>query len=407
MKKKRIISWVVRIVLFAVILTVGTAAALVTGESQGLAMADLSAAPVQAVTTGVQGKVLYADVKGETAAGIYRSEDKGRTWQFVSASPSPALNALTVHPLNSQVVFAGSDGGPVSTTNNLWRSDDGGRTWRKFFLSLPASPDGIVPAVNVLAVDPHQPGLLYVGTDGQGVYSFDVGSDGYGYTLVGDVSLYDAHVKGLVVSSDSRVYALTNNGLFVNSGEKWQKLESLPELPISLAVAPSDPKVLYAGAPSSGLYRSTDGGQNWKSVSAGLDRIPGAALRITALTIDAENPERVVAATAYGLGSHLAGGGVYESLDGGEQWRKLGEAENLVEQLNLTNSSVVAATNKGLVTYGEPVQPASPVIPIPALQPLANPNGLQIGILILTVALAGLVLVGRLEWLRGQLQARV
>jgi hypothetical protein len=115
----------------------------------------------------------------------------------------------------------------------------------------------------------------------------------------------------------------------------------------------------------------------------------------------------VVAATAYGLGSHLAGGGVYESLDDGEQWRKLGETENLVEQLNLTNGSVVAATSKGLVTYGEPVQPASPVIPIPALQPLANPNGLQIGILILTVALAGLVLVGRLEWLRGQLQARV
>lgn len=408
MKKERMLNWGVRVILFAVILTLGTAAALVTGESQGLAMADLSTASVQAVTSAAQDNVLYADVKNEaTETGIYRSDDKGRTWQLVSASPGPALNALAVHPVNNQVVFAGAEGGPLATTNNLWRSDDGGRTWRKFFLSLPASPDGIIPAVKALAVDPHQPGLLYVGTDGQGVYSFDVGADGYGYTLVGDVSLYDAHVKGLVVSNDSQVYALTNNGLFVNSGDKWHRLETLPELPISLAVAPGDSSVLYAGTPSSGVYRSTDGGQSWESVSAGLDLMPGASLRVTALTVDAENPMRVIVATAYGVGSQLAGGGVYESLDGGEQWRKLGETENLVEQLNLSDGAVVAVTSKGLVTYGESAFAASPAMPIPALQPLANPNGLQIGILILTVIMAGLALVGRLEWLRGKLQARV
>lgn len=407
MKKERMLNWSVRVVLFVIILTLGTAAALVAGESQGLAMADLSTASVQAVTTGAQDNVLYADVKGEdTKSGIYRSEDKGRTWQLVSTSPSPALNTLAVHPVNNQVVFAGAEGGPLATTNNLWRSDDGGRTWRKFFLSLPASPDGIIPAVKALAIDPQHPGLLYVGTDGQGVYSFDVGTDGYGYTLVGDVSLYDAHVKELVISSDSQVYALTNNGLYVNSGDKWQKLETLPELPVSLAVAHSNPKVLYAGMPSSGLYRSTDGGQNWQPVSAGLDLAPGSSLRVTALTVDVENPDRIVAATAYGLGSQLAAGGVYESLDGGEQWRKLGEARNLVDELNLTNDVVVAVTGQGLVTYGEAFSPANPVIPIPALQPLANPNGLQIGILILTIVMAGLALVGRLEWLRGQLQAR-
>lgn len=407
MKKKRVLNWLIRVVLFAVILTVGTAAALVAGESQGLAMADLSAAPVQALTGGVESRVLYADVTGKTAAaGIYRSDDKGRTWQLVGSSPSPVLNALAVHPVNNQVIFAGAEGGPLATTNNLWRSDDGGRTWRKFFLSLPASPDGLIPAVTALAVDPAKPGLLYVGTAGQGVYSFDVGADGSGYTLVGDVSLYDAHVKGLVIGRDSRVYALTNDGLFVNAGDKWRKLEKLPELPVSLAVAPSDPQVLYAGTPSSGVYRSTDGGQNWQAVSAGLDPVPGASLRVTALAVDADNPERVVAATAYGIGSQLAAGGVYESLDGGQQWRKLGEAQYLVSQLNLTDGAVVAATAKGLVTYGEPAPAASPVIPIPALQPLANPNGLQIAILILTVIMAGLALVGRLEWLRGQLQAR-
>jgi photosystem II stability/assembly factor-like uncharacterized protein len=272
----------------------------------------------------------------------------------------------------------------------LWRSDDGGQTWRKFFLSLPANPDGLIPSVTALATDPQQPGALYVGTAGQGVYRFDVGADGQGYSLVGDVSLYNAHIKGLVVGSDSRVYALTNKGLFANTGASWTELETLPEAAVSLAVAPADPQILYAGTPSSGVYRSGDGGQSWV--------VPGVALRVSALTVDEQNPERVVVATAYGLGSQLAGGSVYESLDGGAQWHKLGETEAVVEKLNINGGTVYAATGKGLMQYGEPGE-TRVVIPVPALQPLANPNGLQLAILLLTVVMAGLALVGRTEWL--------
>jgi hypothetical protein len=223
--------------------------------------------------------------------------------------------------------------------------------------------------------------------------------------LVGDVSLYSAHVNGLVVGPDSRVYALTTNGLFVNKGGNWDKLETAPEIPISLVVAPWNPQTLYAGTPSTGAYRSTDGGQSWNSISDGLDMVPGVALRVTALAVDDQNPDRLVVATAYGLGSQLTGGGVYESFDGGDKWHKLGEAEDVVNKLSLDGPAVYAATARGLARYGEPVEVANPVvIPIPALQPLANPNGLQVGILILTVLMAGLVLVGRIEWLPRQSQ---
>jgi photosystem II stability/assembly factor-like uncharacterized protein len=400
MRQRRFLNWLVRIGLFSLILTLGTATALVVGETQGLAMADLSETPVQVLTTSAQNEVLYTSLTGDSStAGIYRSDDRGRTWELVSSGPSASLKALVVHPSNEQVLFAGTEGGPVATTNNLWRSDDGGRTWRKFFLSLPANPDGVIPAVTALAADPKQAGVLYVGTAGQGVYRLDVGPEGQGYTLVGDVSLYNAHVKGLVVGSDSRVYALTNNGLFANSGGNWDKVETLPEMPISLAVAPADPQILYAGTPSSGAYRSTDGGQSWESISDGLDLAPGVALRVTALTVDEQNPERVVVATAYGLGSQLAGGGVYESLNGGDTWSKLGEAENVVDKLTLNGQAIYAATSRGLARYGQPVEITSPVVPIPALEPLANPNGLQVAILILTVIMAGLALVGRTEWL--------
>lgn len=401
MNRKRVLNWLIRIGLFAVILTIGTAAALVAGETQGMAMADLSDAPVQVLTSPAEGHALYANVSGDTSgAGIYRSDDKGLTWQAVSTGPGVPLNALAVHPTNEQVLFAGSGGGPVVSTSNLWRSDDSGHTWRRFYLSLPANPDGLIPAVTALATDVRQPGVLYVGTAGQGVYRFDVGADGQGYTLVGDVSLYDAHVKGLVIDPNSQVYALTNEGLFVNAGGDWDKLETLPEVAVSLAVTSSDAQILYAGTPSSGVYRSTDGGQSWESVSAGLDMAPGVALRVTALAVDDENPEQVAVATAYGLGSQLAGGSIYQSFDGGAAWTKLGDTQEVVEKLSLNGGVVYAATSKGLTYYGELSIGNQPVIAVPELQPLLNPNGLQLAILLLTVVMAGLALVGRAEWLR-------
>ncbi|GAB4535194.1 MAG: hypothetical protein Kow0063_19230 [Anaerolineae bacterium] len=391
---------VVRITLFAVILGAGTMAALVTGETPGLALTDMSGASVHAIATATQSEVIYAGmVGGPQPTGIYRSDDNGHTWQMISSGPGVAVNALAVHPANDAIVYAGTSGGPAATTYSLWRSTNGGQTWRSFTLGLPADAYGMLPGVTALAVDPDQPGVLYVGTDGQGVYRFDEGRNSY--ELIGGVSLYNAHVTGLVVSPDSRVYALTSDGLFVTNGYDWQKIETLPELAVSLAVAPNDPQVLYAGGSSMGAFRATDGGQSWEPISDGLEMIPGAALRVTALTVDEQNPEHVVAATAYGLGSRLARGGIYESRDAGLHWVKLAEADGIVKSLTLSQGMVYAATSNGLARYGEASAPAL-AITLPDLRPLANPNGVQMLILVLTITLAGLALIGRREWVSGQ-----
>jgi photosystem II stability/assembly factor-like uncharacterized protein len=260
----------------------------------------------------------------------------------------------------------------------------------------------MIPTVTALSVDPNQPGVLYVGTDGQGVYRFDEGRNSY--ELVGGVSLYNAHVNGLVVGPDSRVYALTGEGLFVSEGGAWQKLETLPELAVSLAVAPSDPQVLYAGGTSTGAFRATDGGQSWERVSNGLEIIPGVALRVTALAVDEQDTSHVVLATAYGVGSRLARGSIYESYDAGLNWAKLAEADGLVLSLTLNRSLVYAATSNGLARYGQPAAAAS-AISVPDLSPLANPTGVQMLILVMTMALAGLALVGRKEWVLGHTPA--
>lgn len=387
-----------RMGLFIVILIIGTVATLVVGEVESLARADLSNAPVRTMTATADNTAMYATLADSARPGIYRSQNNGRTWELVGSGPGVTLNTLAVHPVNQRVLYAGAAGGSVATSNNLWRSNDGGQTWQKFFLSLPGNVDGVIPAVTALAVDPYQPESLYVGTEGQGVYKFDVGREGVGYELVGGVSLYDADVTRLVIGPDSDVYALTPAGLYLSRADDdgWQKLDTVPEYPISLAVAPTDPDTIYAGVPTSGAYISTDGGRTWENIAKGLGLVPGAALRVTALTVDEADSWHVAAATAYGIGKQIAGGGIYESQDGGSSWAKLGDTDKIINELTFDDGTVHAVSEGGLVRYTTSDKPAST---IPFLDSLAQFSGLQLFMLAVTTGLGALALVGQKRWM--------
>jgi photosystem II stability/assembly factor-like uncharacterized protein len=354
------------------------------------------------MATAAHGDVIYTSmVGGPQPSGIYRSGDNGRTWQVVSPGPGTAARVLVVNPADQSVLYAGTGSGSAALTNSLWFSDNAGQTWNQFELGLPISPDGLVPGVTALAVDRSQPNVLYVGTDGHGVYRFSVEPGDYGYDLVGGISLVTAHVNGLVVGPDSAVYALTNDGLFSSDGHTWQSINPPEKSVVSLAVAPDDPRRLYAGTASTGLYRSTDGGKTWERAEQGLYMVPGVPLRITAVAVDQQNPYRVMAAAAYGLGSQITNEGIYESRDAGYTWSRLAGADSLVTQLTANQGVVYAATAGGLVRFGQAPGPTAETWLL-AARSLAHPSGTQILVLALTVILAGLVLIGRLEWLAGR-----
>jgi photosystem II stability/assembly factor-like uncharacterized protein len=391
----------VRIILFVLILSLGTTAALVVDETRGLALTDLSDASVQVMATSAQDNTMYAVLNGgRQSPGIYRSLDNGTTWQRVGSGPSSAVTALAVESKGAErpaVLYAGTAGGPLGKALPLWHSFDGGHTWQPAPLGLPASAEGQVPTITALAVDPTQPGMVYVGTDGQGIYRYDARAEMYGYELIGGLALHDAHVSKLAVGPDGRLYALTGQGLFASDGRTWQAL-SLPEAAASLAVAPNDPECLYAGGVSTGVYRSTDGGRTWERADKGIALAPGVALRVTALAIDPNNPQQVAAATAYGVGNKFAPDHIYVSKDGGYSWSKLANAESVVTQLSLEQGVAYAAGDQGLARYGQPMA-TSATVTLPRLRSLANPSGVQVLILVLTAILAALALVGRTEWL--------
>jgi photosystem II stability/assembly factor-like uncharacterized protein len=393
-KRVRILNFLTRLGLFILILGLGTMAAMMMGETKGLALADLSEASVQVMTS--EGNVLYAGLSGGSqSTGIYRNDDRGRSWQVVSSGPGMAINTLEVHPINDAILYAGTEEGPLGA-NNVWRSDDGGQTWHNFNLSMPARPDRTIPAVTAIMADPNQPGVLYIGTDGQGVYRVIEGQ--LGFELIGDMSLSDSHIKQLEFGSNRRLYAVTNAGLFAATDDIWQKIEALPEVAVSLAVASDDPQTLYAGCPTSGVYRSFDGGQTWESISNGLELIPGVALRVTALAVDERNSQHVVAGTAYGIGSRLVSDGLYESRNGGRHWRKVCDVDGLVMQIFVDQNGIFAGTTNGLVCPRQSPQ-GPPTILTPDLGQLVHPTGSQMLILVLAGGLAVLVLLGQTEWL--------
>lgn len=89
----------------------------------------------------------------------------------------------------------------------------------------------------------------------------------------------------------------------------------------AIAAVESDPRVVYAGAATGGVWKSTNAGISWAPI---FDDQPFAA--IGAIAIDPRNPDIVWVGTGEGntRNSASVGGGIFKSLDAGKSWKKLG-----------------------------------------------------------------------------------
>jgi photosystem II stability/assembly factor-like uncharacterized protein len=94
----------------------------------------------------------------------------------------------------------------------------------------------------------------------------------------------------------------------------------------AVAVAPSDPNVIYVGMgdivtggginEGNGVYKSTDAGKTWQHL--GLDETK----QIPRILIDPKNPDLVMVAAQGNIHTHSEERGLYRSTDGGKTWKK-------------------------------------------------------------------------------------
>jgi len=88
----------------------------------------------------------------------------------------------------------------------------------------------------------------------------------------------------------------------------------------AVAVAPSDPKIVYVGTgeqtQGDGIYKSADAGATWTNIGLRETHM------ITAIVVDPRNPDTILVAAA---GDHWSGAerGVYKTTDGGRNWQKV------------------------------------------------------------------------------------
>ncbi len=179
---------------------------------------------------------------------------------------------------------------------------------------------------------------------------------------VGDVphELYTAglqHVLSLPKTSLVEHAALSRNAPAAVIDNKWTSLGpgNIGARTRSLVINPQNPNIMYAGAVTGGVFKSTDGGATWSVLTDAL-----ATLNIGALALDPQNPSIVYAGTGEQWGG-FPGVGIYKSTDAGATWTllKTPTTFNAFEYINRlaisrnNSQRIYAATNIGLFTSGD------------------------------------------------------
>ncbi|MEX0291383.1 MAG: WD40/YVTN/BNR-like repeat-containing protein [Flavobacteriaceae bacterium] len=202
------------------------------------------------------------------------------------------------------VSAAGVVGDPLTyymgiTGGGLWKTTDAGQRWDN--ISDGFFETGSVGAVAVSASDPN---IVYCG-------------------------MGEHAPRGVMTSYGDGVYKSTN------AGKTWKKIGLEKTQHISrIIIHPNDPNTVFVAAQGAlygpnkerGIFKSVDGGQNWKKVLF-VNDLTGCS----ELSIDVHNPQILYAAMWHHqrkpniVISGGEGSGLYKSVDGGESWQELKE----------------------------------------------------------------------------------
>ncbi len=257
-------------------------------------------------------RVLWAGGSG----GVYRSADGGRTWTLKSAAiPDPqglgvVQRGLDVFRRNPNVVVTGVGGA-------VHRSDDGGATW--------TGDSASASRILMLAFDPDASNLYYGVSD---VY------DGTcWWSSVGASNCRQDQQIGTAFAIDPGHPDVLYGGSLLrslNRGVAWERLSP----PFTVGFLRADQMGgLWAGSAPHVRARvafSADGGATWSERSYGLPASPFGNVGIVDLTLDAKDPNALVAAVGPGYlfeagSDENSVRGFYRSVDAGRHWYRVGD----------------------------------------------------------------------------------
>ncbi|MEO1015761.1 MAG: glycosyl hydrolase [Pseudomonadota bacterium] len=309
----------VKILEFRVFASVGAAviaclASGVAGASEEKAANPMASLPLRAIGPAYpSGRISdFAVYPGGAArylvatasAGLWRTDDNGTSWTpLFDGEASYAIGVVELAPSDPKTIWVGTGENnaqrSVAFGDGVYKSTDGGKTWTNMGLedSGHISQIWIHPEdANVVLVAAQGP--LWSDGGDRGLYKTVDGGATWRrillvdeYTGVNEFVVHADNPDHIVASSYQRrrhVWTLINGGpgsgvhRSTDGGETWEEVSAgLPSDHmgrIGLAAAPSAPSTVYAiieaNDEEKGVYRSTDFGQNWEKRSGHMTTSP-------------------------------------------------------------------------------------------------------------------------------------
>jgi photosystem II stability/assembly factor-like uncharacterized protein len=280
------------------------------------------------------GHTLYLRTRG----GLFRSTDSGVTWPAVVGGIEKALVNALLFDSGSHRLYAATD------SHGVLVSYDGGATWSSAGTGLPpGTPICALAQIDAQTIAAGAQNGLYPSRDSG--TTWQAANSGLGAPQIHAVEL-DARTGTLFAATEDGLFRLTTtpgpadpNGGFARIGGETLHLPVL-----SIAIAPSNPQVMYAGTYRRGVFGSRDGGISWASVGDIFhDRliVPGVA-------VDPRDDQNVFARVLFERN--------YKSSDGGATWHAVWTGMPVEAQVGTVSfapgdpTQMFAGTNIGLYT---------------------------------------------------------
>ncbi len=239
---------------------------------------------------------------GACGGGVWRTEDAGASWKNISDGFfGGSIGSIAIAESDPNVIYVG--GGEVTVRGNvshgegIWKSTDAGQTW----VQIGLNDSRHVPRIRI---HPTNPDLVYAAVLGH---------------------LYGPNQeRGVYRSRDG--------------GKTWERILFASEETgaVDLILDPNNPRVIYAstwkvkrtpyslesGGEGSGLWKSTDGGDNWTNITRNTG-LPAGTVGIIGVTVSPLDSNRLWALV------EAAEGGLFRSDDGGKTWANINADRNL------------------------------------------------------------------------------
>lgn len=280
-----------------------------------------------------------------------KTQEKNKTtwpldaFRFRNVGPaflSGRIADIVFHPENENVWYVAVGSGGV------WKTENAGTTWVPLFDQQNSYSTGCI------TLDPQNPSTVWVGSGenvggrhvayGDGVYRSKDG--GKSWKNMGLKS--SEHISKIIVHPDNSdvVWVAAQGPLWnkggqrgvyktTNGGKNWKRVLGNNQWTgaTDMMIDPRNPQILYAatwdrhrtvaalmgGGPGSGIHKSTDGGETWEKLTQGL---PNSNMGKIGLAISPQQPDVLYAA----IELDRTTGGVYRSADQGASWKKMSNA---------------------------------------------------------------------------------